>query len=75
MRAPFQFLDKAASLKNLETKNNFLFYAENYMEKNKEKREREKTWQQISDQKISSAANAIERRRREREEERRREKR
>ena len=40
------------------------------MEKNKEKREREKTWQQISDQKISSAANAIERRRREREEER-----
>ena len=69
LRAPFQFLDKAASLKNLETKNNFLFYAENYMEKNKEKREREKTWQQISDQKISSAANAIERRR-EREEER-----
>ena len=40
------------------------------MEKNKEKRESEKTWQQISDQKISSAANAIERRRREREEER-----
>ena len=39
------------------------------MEKNKEKRESEKTWQQISDQKISSAANAIERRR-EREEER-----